>query len=254
MKIKALIVDDEPPGRSRVRHLLSAAADIEVIDEAENGLQAVDKIEALQPDLVFLDVQMPGLDGFGVVDRVGPERMPVTVFITAFDEFAVRAFDAHALDYLLKPFEAERFERALDRVRGQLALRRRDGLERKLEALLGDLGDGERYLRRFLVRVGTRVTFVDAEHVDWIGAEGNYLRLHVGPQTHLVRDTLTNAEARLDPRRFIRIHRSTIVNLKRVRAVESLFQGEYLVILQDGTKLNSSGSYREQLEAKLLDR
>ena len=252
MKIKTLIVDDEPLARTRVRTLLAAEADIEVVGECGNGLEAVDAIDAMRPDLVFLDVQMPGLDGFGVVESVGASRMPASVFVTAFDEFAVRAFDAHALDYLLKPFEVERFRETVGRVREHIAARRRHEIDRRLEALLEERGPVPEYLERFLVRVASRINFVDADQVDWIGSEGNYLRLHMGRQSHLVRDTLSNVDARLNPKHFLRIHRSTIVNLSRVRAVESVFQGEYIVILSDGTKLNSSSSYRDRIESTLL--
>jgi two-component system, LytTR family, response regulator len=250
--IRTLIVDDEPLARSRIRNLLVAADDIEVAGECENGLEAVEAIGGLHPDLVFLDVQMPGIDGFQVVERIGPSEMPVTVFVTAYDEFALRAFEVHALDYLLKPFEVDRFGQTLERVRRHLELRRRGELEQRLEALLGGLGASSQHMERFLVRVGSRTTFVDVDQVDWIAAEGNYLRLHVGPQSHLVRETIAGVDARLNPRRFLRIHRSTIVNLTRVKAVESVFQGEYVLILKDGTKLNSSTTYRERLEEALL--
>lgn len=252
MKIKALIVDDEPLARSRIRNLLSREDDVELAGECENGIEAVEAIGEMEPDLIFLDVQMPGLDGFGVLERVGVERMPMTVFVTAYDEFALKAFETHALDYLLKPFEPERFQRALGRAREQLVLRRRKGLEQRLEALLAEIDAGPPHLQRFLVRIGSRIHFVAADQVDWIGAEGNYLRLHVGQQSFLVRDTVSNVDGKLDPKRFLRIHRSTIVNLERVKAVESLYRGEYVLILKDGTKLNSSSSYRERLESALL--
>jgi two-component system, LytTR family, response regulator len=192
MKIKTLIVDDEPLARSRIRNLLEAEPDVEVVGECENGLEAIEAIASLHPDLVFLDVQMPGLDGFGVVEKVGPAHMPASVFVTAFDEFAIQAFDAQALDYLLKPFAVERFQHTLARARARLSARRREALESRLEALLEEHGRGREYLERFLVRVASRITFVDAEKVDWIASEGNYLRLHIGQQSHLVRETFSS--------------------------------------------------------------
>jgi two-component system, LytTR family, response regulator len=252
MNLRILVVDDEPLARARVVNLLAGETGVSEIRECENGLEAVQAIEQWQPDLVFLDVQMPGLDGFGVVDRIGPDRMPVTVFATAFDEFAIRAFEAHALDYLLKPFDPERLAQALGRARTQVVLRQRGELEEKLSALLEGSGNAARYTERFVIRNGARITFVEAERVEWIGAEGNYVGLHVGKQVHLIRETLTELERKLDPTRFLRIHRSTIINLDQVQAVESLFRGEYVVILKAGRKLNSSSSYREKLEEALL--
>ena len=251
--MKILVVDDEPLARQRVLRLLRDELRVEEITEAENGLEAVQAIHASRPDVVLLDVQMPGLDGFGVVEAIGPGNMPVTIFVTAFDEFAVKAFDAHALDYLLKPFDPARLRHALARARGQLALRRQDDLEQRLTALLGQVQPASRYLERFIVRNGQRLTFVGVDAVDWIGAEGNYSALHVRRQIHLIRDSLGGLERKLDPRRFLRIHRSTIVNLDAVAAVESIVRGEYVVVLRDGTKLNSSGSYRERLEGTLLN-
>ncbi len=254
--IRTLIVDDEPLARSRIRQLLEAERDVDVIGECANGIAAVEVIRSTAPDLVFLDVQMPGGGGFEVVERVGSEEMPMTVFVTAYDEFALQAFEAQALDYLLKPFEVERFRRTLQRVRAHFELRHQE-----LSAPAGPTGPvGEATmsngragcLERFHVRSGSRILFVEAERVDWIGAEGNYLRLHVGRQSHLIRETLSHLEARLDPRRFLRIHRSTIVNLERVRALETVLQREYLVILEDGTKLSSSSTYRARLERALL--
>ncbi len=250
--MRVLIVDDEPLARARIRKLLSVESDVEQILECENGLEAAASITTWQPDLVFLDVQMPGLDGFGVVERIGPARMPVTVFVTAFDEFALKAFDAHALDYLLKPFGAERLQRALARAREQLALRQRSDLERKLTALLGGAVTPQSYTVRFPVRSGSRISLVEAASVDWIGAEGNYIALHAGRQVHLIRETMTDLDKGLDPKRFVRIHRSTIVRIDAIRAVESILRGEYIVILKDGTRLGSSSSYRDRLEAALL--
>jgi two-component system, LytTR family, response regulator len=252
VKIRTLIVDDEPLARSRIRNLLSKESDVELAGECENGFEAIEAIDQMEPDLVFLDVQMPGVNGFGVLERIGVGRMPLTVFVTAYDEFALRAFEAHALDYLLKPFEADRLRQALGRAREHLALRKRKHLEQRLEALLAEMDSGPEYLERFLVRVGSRIQFVEADRVDWIGAEGNYLRLHVADRSFLVRETVAGVEAKLNPKKFLRIHRSTIVNLERVRAVESLYRGEYVLILKDGTKLSTSAAHRDRLESVLL--
>ena len=222
--------------------LLEVERDIALIGECASGTEAVEMIRRAAPDLVFLDVQMPGGDGFEVVDRVGREQMPVTVFVTSHDGFGLRAFEAQAADYLLKPLDSERFQRTLRRVRALTT----EPTARNPAA------EPAAHLERFRVRNGSRIVFVDADRVDWIGAEGNYLRLYSGKQSHLIRETLSHVESRLDPRRFMRIHRSTIVNLDRVRALESVFQREYLLILEDGTRLPSSSSYRSRLESALL--
>ena len=244
--IRALIVDDEPLAREGLRLHLRDEPEIEIIGEAANGEEAVEAIRSLQPDLVFLDVQMPGIDGFGVLEAIGAEGMPSIVFVTAHDEFAVRAFDAYAIDYVLKPVDPDRLRRAVQRVREAVA-RRAGGVDERLRSLLDGVKSGRRYLQRMAVRVGPRIAFVDVENIDWIGAEGNYARLHVGNDSHLVRETMSSLEDRLDPERFLRIHRSTIVNIDRIKELEPLYQGDYLVILRNGTRLPSSRAYRERL-------
>ncbi|HEX2190946.1 MAG TPA: LytTR family DNA-binding domain-containing protein [Longimicrobiaceae bacterium] len=251
MTLRALIVDDEPLGRERVRQLLAAEEDVEVVGECGHGGEAVVAIEELAPDLVFLDVQMPELDGFGVVEAVGPERMPVTVFVTAYEEFALRAFEASALDYLLKPFDRARFRQALERVREQLRLRRDGELRAQLSTLLAEIRPRRSHLERLVVRSGGRIRFVRVDEVDWFEAEGNYVRVHVGERSHLVRQTMSGLEAELDPARFVRIHRSTIAAVDRIEHIEPLFQGEYAVVLRGGRKLTSSRGYRERLHEAL---
>ena len=241
--IRALIVDDEPFARAGVRLQLKRAPDVEVVGECANGLEAVEAIERLAPDLVFLDVQMPELDGFGVVAAVGAERMPAVVFVTAFDEHALRAFEVHALDYLLKPIDDERFARALERARERL----RDGGVRELREALAGLAERPEPLERVAVKARGRVYFVEVADVDWIEAADNYVSLHVGRDTHLVQGTLSALERRLDPKRFLRVHRSAIVNLARVRELRPLFHGEYRIALADGTELTSGRSYRDAL-------
>jgi two-component system, LytTR family, response regulator len=252
MTIRAVIVDDEPLARLRIRNLLAAAQDVAVIAECANGEEAIRAIEESPPDLLFLDIQMPELDGFDVLQAIGVGVVPVVIFVTAYDQFALRAFEAHALDYLLKPYDDERFEAALQRARERIRQQQGDDLDRRLRALLeearGDRG-ARGYLQRLVVPTGHRSVFIRTEDVDWIEAERNYIRLHVGSQAYLLRENLSRIEAALDPRRFCRIHRSTIVNIDRIRAVDSLFSGQYVVVLHDGTKLTSGRSYRRSLHA-----
>jgi two-component system, LytTR family, response regulator len=246
--IKALVVDDEPLGRERVRALLEREKDVEVVGECEDGVEAVEAIRVLTPDLVFLDVQMPEMDGFGVVEAVGPHRMPLVVFVTAYDQYALSAFEVNAVDYLLKPFDLDRFHTALERVRTRLqhpaGAKWAENLEAMLERVRRPTVD---YPDRFLVRSGRRYVFVRVDEIDWIGAADNYLELHLDKRVHLLRETMSAMEGRLDPRRFMRIHRSAIVNVDRIRAIESWGKGEYLVIMNDGTQVNSSRAYRDRI-------
>jgi two-component system LytT family response regulator len=245
VNLRALVVDDEALARQRVRHLLRRSTDIEVMGECANGLEAVKAIEELTPDLVFLDIQMPELDGFGVVEAVGTDRMPVTLFVTAYDQHALRAFEVHAVDYLLKPFSPERFHQALERARRWC---RHSGTEPgpDLEALMVSLNKDRPWVDRLLVRQGDRHVLVKTESLQWIEAEDNYVRLHVEGTSHLLRQTMAGLLTRLDPARFRRIHRSAIVNLDCIREFQSWTGGDQLVIMRDGTKLTLSRTYREQ--------
>lgn len=249
--VSVLIVDDEPLARDGVRLHLELESDFEVVGEAGSGEEAVALIQDLSPDLVFLDVQMPGIDGFGVIEAIGAEQMPVTIFVTAYDQFALKAFDAHALDYLLKPFDAERFRAAVARAREQLRARRLGDVEGQLAALLGELRGRREYLERIVVRSGGRILILRVEDIDWLEAASNYVRIHASGRQYLLRETMSNLEARLDPARFVRIHRSTMVRLDRIRELEPLFQGDYVLILEDGTRLTSSRGYRDRLQAML---
>ncbi|HEV2147656.1 MAG TPA: LytTR family DNA-binding domain-containing protein [Longimicrobiaceae bacterium] len=251
MRITTLIVDDEPLARARIRGLLAQEKDFELVGEARDGAEAIEAVRELRPDLVFLDIQMPQVDGFGVVQAIGPANMPLTIFVTAFDEFALRAFEAHALDYLLKPFAVERFAGTLERVRQARGRELDTRLQERLEGLLESLGESSKYLERFVVRSGPKLRFVFPDEVDWMSADGNYVRLHSGGTSSLIRESMGKLETRLDPRKFVRIHRSTIVNVERIRELESVFQGEYLVVLQDGTRLSSSRAYRGRLESAM---
>jgi two-component system, LytTR family, response regulator len=249
--IRAIIVDDEPLARDGVRLHLDGASDVEVVGEAGNGAEAIALIETLRPDLMFLDVQMPGLDGFDVLEAIGPALMPVTVFTTAYDQFAVRAFDAHAIDYILKPYDAERFGKALERAREKIVERRRSRMDDRLGDLLDELRARTRHIERLVVRSSGRIVILRVAEIDWIEAASNYVRLHAGGREYLLRETMTALEAKLDPAEFVRIHRSTIVRVDRIRELEPLFQGDYVVILSDGTRLTSSRGYRERLQELL---
>jgi two-component system LytT family response regulator len=249
--MRALIVDDEPLGRQRIRTLLAREADVEVLRECEDGAEAVAAIRALRPDVVFLDVQMPEMDGFQVLEALGRE-LPEVVFVTAYDHYAVRAFEAAAVDYLVKPFDPERFQVTLARVRSRLADAAPAGDE--LRALLRRLAGGdETRAERIAVRTGTRHRLVPVADIDWVEAQDNYVALHVGKQRHLLREGMTSLMRRLDPRRFVRIHRGTIVNVERIATVETWGQFEFLVTLLDGTKLTSSRGYRDEVK-RLLGR
>jgi len=248
--IRALVVDDEPLARERIRMLLEDESDIELIGECRDGAEAVRAIDEEGPDLVFLDVQMPEVDGFEVLEVIGPGRAPVVVFVTAYDEYAIRAFDVHALDYLLKPFDGERFRQAIGRARA--SIRAKADVDReKLAALLGDLRDERRYLERIVVKTAGRVVFLAVDEIDWIGGAGNYVELHAGERKHLVRDTMKAIESKLDPDKFVRVHRSHIVNMDRVKSMEPWFHGEYVLILEDGTELQSSRTYSDRLRQML---
>ncbi|HEY0024778.1 MAG TPA: LytTR family DNA-binding domain-containing protein [Longimicrobium sp.] len=248
MEIRVLIVDDEALARERIRSLLDPETGFRVVGEAENGSAAAAAVRELSPDLVFLDIQMPGLDGFGVVEEVGVRNMPLTVFVTAFDQHALRAFDVHALDYLLKPFDRERFLETLGRVRDQLSQRNQALITDRLEQVLQTLNRGSSFVDQFTIRTGVRHTIVHVEDVNLITSEGNYLRLHTAGKSYLLREQMGRIEEQLDPGEFVRIHRSTIVRTSLITEVESVFQGEYVVILRDGTRLGSSRGCREKLE------
>jgi two-component system, LytTR family, response regulator len=269
-RIKVLLVDDEPAARRGVRLLLGREQDVDVVGEASTSADAVRMIGELRPDLVFLDVQMPEFDGFGVIERVGAASMPPVIFVTAFDEYALKAFEVSAVDYLLKPYEDVRFYSAMER--GRVAVRNRASrdVQKKLEQLLSlmksasplqdaktneasKLARPDGPMDRVLIKSGGEIYFLSAEEIDWIGAEGDYMVFNVSGKRHLLRETMAKLEAKLDPKRFIRIHRSTIVNLDRVKKLSPGFVGEYAVILHDGTKLKLSRGYQGRLQDLLQD-
>ena len=250
MKIRVLLVDDEPLARERVRKLLEKEPDIELLGECADGASAVQLIREHAPDLVFLDVQMPELDGFGVLERLGSFTLPAVVFITAHDQFALKAFEIHAVDYLLKPFDAARFQTTLQRVRGILRGKQRGELDVRLAALLAEVRPEEknRTLERIAVKSSGRVVFVKVEDIDWIEAADNYVSLHLGTEEHLHRETMATIEGQLPAAQFMRISRSTIVNVDRIKELQPLFHGEYAVLLRNGTRLTLSRSYRDKID------
>jgi two-component system LytT family response regulator len=249
--LRTVIVDDEPLARKRLRRLLREHADVEVVSECRNGREAVEAVRRGRPDLVFLDVQMPGLDGFDVIEQVGPDHIPAVIFVTAYAEHAIRAFEVSALDFLLKPFGAERLARSLERVRKQASVKPADNadLYRRLLAAVSK-ETKPAYLTRLLVKSRGRVVFLRAEEIDRIGAAGKYVRLYAGADYHLLRESMHALERKLDPSRFKRIHRSTIVNLDSIRECAPLFHGELRAILRDGTELTVSRRYRPNLESQ----
>lgn len=239
MKFKTLIVDDEPLARERIRTLVARDPEIQVVAECAGGRAAIAAVAKHAPDLMFLDVQMPEVDGFAVLEAIGCKAVPAVIFVTAHDQYALKAFEIHALDYLLKPFDRPRFESALARAKRQLAA----GASNRLADLIASTKP-----RRFVIKNAGRITFIKVEEVDWIEAEGNYVRLHCGSESHLLRETLSGIEARLDPQQFLRIHRSQIVNIDAIKELKPLFRGEYVVSLHNGEELTLTRNYRDRLE------
>jgi two-component system LytT family response regulator len=250
VKIKTLIVDDEPLARERIRTLLAKEPDIEVVGECADGGEALAALKKRAVDLLFLDVQMPEMDGFEMLSRLGKDALPAVIFVTAYDQHALRAFEVHALDYLLKPFKQSRFKEAVQRVREMIGRRQTDEVSKRLAQLLGERKAAPAYLQRLTVKENDRVLLVKVVQIEWIESAGNYVILHVGKQSHILRETLAALEAQLDPKLFLRISRSTLVNLDQVRELQPLFKGEYVVVLHDGKQLPMTRGIRE-LEEKL---
>lgn len=247
MQLTALSVDDEPLARDGLRMLLAADAQVSAILEAKNGPEAIRIIRERRPDLVFLDVQMPEMDGFSVVQEVGPERMPPVVFVTAHDQYAIRAFEINAIDYLLKPVTEDRFRKTLERAKARLNTG--DETNGRMISLLEAIASPSRYVKRLAIRSGSRTFFLNIEEIDWIQAAENYVELHVGTACHLLQVTMTALEASLDPQVFLRIHRSAIVNAGRIKELQPASHGEYVFILKCGARLQSSRSYHDKVRA-----
>lgn len=240
MKLRALIVDDEPLARRGLLRFLREDPDIEVVAQCGDGQSAVAAILGKKPDLVFLDVQMPAMDGFEVVRRIGAEKMPATVFVTAYDRYALRAFEANAIDYLLKPVGKPRFEKALARAKERIAEKSNRDASQRIITMLGQLNGEKTYLERLPVSENGRILFVKTKEIDWIEANGNYARLHVGARTLEIRETLSALEQKLNPHDFLRIHRSTIVNVHLIKEIQPWFHGHHLVLLHNGQELRMS--------------
>ena len=247
MKIRALIADDEPLAREWVRSAVAEDPDLDVIGEAGDGFEAAESIRRLKPDLVFLDVQMPGLDGFGVLEALSPEEIPAVVFVTAFDQYAVRAFEAQAVDYLMKPFSRDRVEEAVRRVRELVKGKSLEDFRESIARIVEKIRRDRSYPEWVLLKAEGKNVFVKVRDIDWIESSRNNVRIHVGQNLYLLHETTTAIASRLDPKRFLRIHRSAIVNIERIRELHPWFNGDYAVILRDGTQLTLSASYRDRL-------
>lgn len=254
-RLRVLIVDDEPLARQRIEDLLAKKDSIDIVGTASNGSEAVELIRRLSPNLVFLDVQMPGMSGLDVVDTIGPEQMPATIFTTAYDKFALKAFDRAAVDYLMKPFDDERFSQALRRARKTIELQEVGRMTRRLAALLEEERAPNKaktkYLERIPVEMRGQVRVVPVDKIDYISASGPYAELHVGDRTYAVRERMQTLEERLDPAIFMRVHRSAIVRLDRIDTLLRSSGGDYAVRLKDGTELSVSRARREELEQRL---
>jgi two-component system LytT family response regulator len=250
--IRALIVDDEAAARRRIKQFLSDLPEVEVVGECEDGQQAVAFIREHAPDLVFLDVQMPRMNGFNVIVEVGAELIPAVIFVTAYDQFAIRAFEVHAVDYLLKPFNRERFRQAVERA-VQLIRTAQQGspFTNRLQELCQELVAVAEYKKRLQIKAEGRLILLDKEKIDWVETVDNHLRLHVGRELYAMRGTMSYIESVLDPRKFVRIHRSTLVNIDRIKEMQPLFNGDQLLILDNGTQLPMSRTYRERLQSLL---
>jgi two-component system LytT family response regulator len=260
MTLRAVIVDDEELARRGIRKRLEKSGDVSIVAECRNGREAIEAIRRTSPDLVFLDVQMPGKTGFDVIEAVGGDIFPHVIFVTAHDGFAIRAFQVNALDYLLKPIDDERFDIALERARESLARERDSDLGRRLSMAISEVtaarenGHPPTPAGRLVIRCGGRVVFVKISEIDWVEAAGDYVSLHAAKKSWLMRETITSIERTLGPKGFARIHRSTIVNLDRIGEMRALDNGEYLVLLRDGTELKLSRNYRAALERLLAPR
>ena len=251
MSIRTIIADDVDLARERIKILLDDA-EFEIVAECANGREAIKAISDLKPDLVFLDIQMPKIGGFEVVETIGVEEMPAVIFVTAYDEFALRAFEINAVDYLLKPFDEARLKSAVARAKREIGWETPIGdVEEKLRRLLKEVRSERKYLKRIAVRSARDTILVSTEEIDWINSAGHYLELHAGSEKHLIREQLSRLEAKLDPEKFVRIHRSIIVNLDSVKSLRPLFNGDHVVVLKNGQKINSSRTYHERLIALL---
>ena len=245
--IRVLMVDDEPLARDMLREMLQSDRDVEIVGECSNGREALEAIRIHSPDLLFLDVQMPEVGGFELLEALGTGAIPHVIFVTAYDNYAVRAFEVHALDYLLKPFDQARFKEAIKHAKERFRSVRQDGGQMQISALLETIKNKPQYLDRLVIKAGGRITFLSTDEINWIEADDKYVHLHTGKVSPMVRQTLNAMEAQLDPKKFRRIHRSAIVNVERIKELQPLFSGEHSILLEDGTKLTLSRNYKDQL-------
>ena len=250
-KIRVCVIDDEPIACRKIQRLLNEDTGVEVVAVCHNGEEACEAIRNLQPDLIFLDIQMPEMDGFEVLASMEEKKMPHVVFVTAFDRYAIRAFEVHALDYLLKPFDRKRFQEALNRGKTHVTQDRMHSQKVELKALFQEITKGTGYLERLVFKSQGKVFFLNTDEIDWIEAQGKYELVHAGHQSHLVREGMGKLEAELDPKKFVRIHKSTIVNIDRISHLQPLFHADFRVYLRNGTVLTISRRYREKLEQVL---
>jgi two-component system LytT family response regulator len=248
--IRVLLVDDESLAREMLREMLQNDPQVTIVGESCNGHEALEAIRNHSPDLIFLDVQMPELGGFEMLEALGKE-IPRVIFVTAYDQYAVRAFEVHALDYLLKPFDQERFDISWQRARAQILRDRDGGTDQRILALLEEMKKGNKYLERLVIKASGRIYFLETAEIDWIEAEGNYVSVHCAKKSHLLRETISSLENQLDPKKFLRIHRSSIVRIDRIQELQPWFHGEYRIILQNGTQLTLSRNYRDKLQEAL---
>lgn len=246
--IRTIIIDDEPLARTRIKTLLREHDGFDIVAECGDGASAIESIEKHRPDLIFLDVQMPECSGLEVLEALDEDVRPLVVFVTAYDAYAVRAFEFHALDYLLKPLDRERFNDAVKRIRQSVDRNDLEVLNRKLSQLIESSQKERRFLNRVIIKASGRVTFLRVVEIDWIEAAGNYVRIHWGEQSHLLRETMNALEEKLDPEMFLRIHRSVIVNIDRIKELQPAFHGDYFVILKNNKQLPLSRGYRERIE------
>jgi two-component system LytT family response regulator len=245
--IRALIADDEALARKFIRRMLKDDHDVEIVGECSNGKETAAMIRKQNPDVVFLDVQMPEMDGFAVLESIGTERLPEIIFATAYEQYAIRAFELHALDYLLKPFDQARFKDAMKHAKERFRSDRRDEARMQITALLDSIKSKRQYLDRLMIKAAGRITFLSIDEINWIEADDKYVHLHTGKITPMVRQTLSAMETQLDPKKFRRVHRSAIVNIGRIKELQPLFSGEHSILLEDGTRLTLSRNYKDKL-------
>src|ERR1051325_10654441 len=249
--IRTLIIDDVHLARERLKRCLAAEPDVEIVGECDNGTRAVESIRALSPDLIFLDVQMPALDGFGVLDALKGERTPEVIFVTAYNEYAIQAFDVNALDYLLKPVDCARLSKAVARAKSQLT--QPNDLDTRFRAMLEDIKASSKFLKRLTIKLTGHTILLPTDEIDWIESYGNYLKLHAGRESHLIRGTMQSLESRLDPEKFVRVHRSTIVNIEKIKEIYPRSNGDQDLVLQNGQQLMLSRKYRDRFFGALGD-